>query len=220
MSIENVENVDVENIENPFKNKLSFDFVRNFYWINDENPCKKLLLFNFVRNFDENNKRRGYYKEDISCRSKIVNLSRLNITNILDLIEEATPSIYYMVSWLEDHFKNKKEIPIPFKVEGAYPFYIPDDSVRIHFLIYFYDKFEEGKRCYLSDEHIDYIDNEMILDFELFKFDELWNGENILTKIKTRINEELLKIYKDITFAGIRIEYFIFSILPLMLEKK
>ena len=43
-----------------------------------------------------------YIKEHISGVSKVFSPSSLNITNIYDLMEEATPSIYYMVSWLEE----------------------------------------------------------------------------------------------------------------------
>ena len=43
-------------------------------------------------------------------------------------------------------------------------------------------------------------DSKIILEFKLFKFDDLTKGENILTKIKTRINEELKKTSIDLTF--------------------
>ena len=35
----------------------------------------------------------------------------------------------------------------------------------------------------------------------MFKFDDLTKGGNILTKIKTHINEELLKKSNDLTFV-------------------
>ena len=38
-------------------------------------------------------------------------------------MEEATPSIYYMLSWLEEHFKNKKDVDIPFEVKDVHPFF-------------------------------------------------------------------------------------------------
>ena len=99
----------IENIENYFKNRLSFDFDRISDW-------------SMNGNFE--------VKEHISCISKIFNLSSLNINNIHDLMEEATPSIYYIGSWLEDHFKNKKDVYIHFEVEGVSPFYIPNDSIE------------------------------------------------------------------------------------------
>ena len=40
-----------------------------------------------------------------------------------------------------------------------------------------------------------------ILNCNLFKFDDLTKGGNILTKHKTRINEELLKNSDDLTFV-------------------
>ena len=89
----------LENVEDSFKNRLPFDFDRMGDWsMNDDFEVK----------------------EHISCTSKIFNLSSLNINIIHDLMEEATPSIYYMVSWLEDHFKNKKDVYLCFDVEGRF----------------------------------------------------------------------------------------------------
>ena len=82
----------VDNVENPFKNRLSFEFDR---------------LGDWAMNGDFE------IKEHISSTSKIFGLSSLKINNINDLMEEATPPIYYMFSWLEDHFKNKKNVYIP-----------------------------------------------------------------------------------------------------------
>ena len=111
-------------------------------------------------------------------------------------MEEANPSIYYMLSWLEEHFKNKKDVYIPFEVKNVYPFYIPDDSIRFYIKLIFYKKFPDEKRWSWPDG----CDSKIILDFKLFKFDDLTKGENILTKIKTRINEELKKNSSDLTF--------------------
>ena len=59
----------------------------------------------------------------------------------------------------------------------------------------------------------DYINKKVILRFE-FKFDDLTKDENILTKIKSRINEELKKNSSDLTFitnfVKIGIHYMIF----------
>ena len=77
-----------------------------------------------------------WVKEHFSSNGKIFNLSSLNINNIHDLMEEATPSIYYMVSWLEDHFKNKKYVALPFDVEGVNTFYIPDDTIIFSIILY------------------------------------------------------------------------------------
>ena len=179
----------IENVESSFKNRLLFDFDR----IGD-------LSMN--GNFE--------VKEYISCTSKIFNLSSLNINNIHDLMEEATPSIYYMVSWLEDHFKNKKDVYLCFKVEGVSPFYIPDDSIEFFIRLYFYDEFKEEKHQWNPKN---YINEKVIFRFE-FKFDDLTKGENILTKIKSHINEELKKNSSDLTFdtnfVKIGIDYMIF----------
>ena len=162
----------IENVENPFKNRLSFEFDR---------------LGDWAMNGDFE------IKEHISSTSKIFSLSSLNINNINDLMEEATPPIYYLFSWLEDHFKNKKNVYIPFNVEGARPFYIPDDFfVRL----YFYDEVkEEKKQCYPED----YKDSKLIIKFE-FKFDDLTGNENTLSIIKTHINKELEKNSCNIIF--------------------
>ena len=111
-------------------------------------------------------------------------------------MEEATPSIYYMVSWLEDHFKNKKYVSIPWDAKDVNPFLIPDDSIKFYIRLYFYNKFMEEKHQWNPKN---YINKKVILRFE-FKFDDLTKGENILTKIKTRINEELKKNSSDLTF--------------------
>ena len=118
-------------------------------------------------------------------------------------MEEATPSIYYMVSWLEEHFKNKEGVHIPFELEGVSPFYIPDDSIDLYVKLIFYDKFPSET----SFPWPDGCDSEIILEFKLFEFDDFTKGENILTKIKTCINEEL-KNSSDLTFVTdfVRIE--------------
>ena len=104
-------------------------------------------------------------------------------------MEEATPSIYYMVSWLEDHFKNKKYVELPLDVEGVSNFYIPDDTIIFSIILYFYNEVIEEKPQWNPEG---YIDLKLILKF-IFKFDDLTKDENILKNIKTRINEELKK---------------------------
>ena len=177
----------IENVESSFKNRLLFEFSK---------------LGDWAMNGD------FWVKEHISTNSKIFNLSSLNINNIYDLMEEATPSIYYMVSWLEDHFKNKKYVCIPYEVEGVSTFYIPDDTIIFSIILYFYNEVIEEKHQWNPEG---YIDLKLILEFE-FKFDDLTKDENILTKIKTRINEELKK-NSDLTFftnfVKIRIDYIV-----------
>ena len=88
----------LENVQDPFKNRLSFRFSRQGDWAMDHD---------------------FYIKEHISNDSKIFSLLSLNITNIYDLMEEVTPSIYYMVSGLDKSLKN-----ISYKnVEGAHLFF-------------------------------------------------------------------------------------------------
>ena len=79
----------LENVEDPFKNRLSFRFSRPGDWAMDHD---------------------FYIKEHISNDSKIFSPLSLKITNIYDLMEEVTPLIYYMVSWLEESLKKKKFI--------------------------------------------------------------------------------------------------------------
>ena len=70
----------IKNVDIPFKTRLSFKFERQGDWgINHD----------------------LYIKEHISNDSEIFSPLGLNINNIHDLMEEATPSIYYMVSWLK-----------------------------------------------------------------------------------------------------------------------
>ena len=95
-----------------------------------------------------------------------------------------------MVSWLEESLRNKESVYLSYKnVEGAHPFYTPDDSIRFFIEIYLYDKFPKDTPWYWTEAHT----YKIIVDFE-YKFDDLTKGENILTRIKTRINEELKKI--------------------------
>ena len=155
-------------VENPFKNRLSFEFDRMGDW---------------SMNGDL------WVKEHISSNSKIFSLSSLNINNIYDLMEEATPSIYDMVSWLEDCLKNKEHVYIPFNVEGVRPFYIPDDSINFSVILYFYNEVKKEKHQWDPEG---YVDAKRILKFE-FKFDDLKKDKNILTKLK-HISTKNLKI--------------------------
>ena len=74
----------LENVEDPLKNRLSFSFHRMGDWAGNGD---------------------FWVKEHISGVSKVFNPSSLHINSIHDLMEEATPSIYYMLSWLiEEQF--------------------------------------------------------------------------------------------------------------------
>ena len=162
----------MENVEDPFKNRLSFDFLR---------------LGDWAMNHD------FHIKEYISSVSKVFSPLSLNITSIYDLMEELTPSIYYMVSWFEESLKNKRSVWLTYEVKGAHPFVIPDDSISFYFKLFFYNKFPEDTSWPWREEGRH--SSKIILDyFDLFKVEDLTKGENILTKIKTRINEELKKI--------------------------
>ena len=77
----------LENVKDPFKNRLSFGYH---------------MMGDWAMNGD------FWVKENISSVSKTFSPSSLNINNIHDLMEEATPSIYHMVCWLENSLKNKK----------------------------------------------------------------------------------------------------------------
>ena len=106
-----------------------------------------------------------------------------------------------MVSWLEEKNKNKEEEAwVPYEVEGAQPFFIPGDSISFYISLFFYDKFPKDVESRLFPED-GLKTNKIILDFVLFKFDDLTKGENIFTKIKTRTNEELKKKSDDLTFV-------------------
>ena len=107
----------VENVENPFKNRLSFEFDR--------------LGRRFIHDVFE-------IKDHISCTSKIFHLPDLKIDNMHDLIEEGTPSIYSTVSWLEEHLILREDVEF-FKAKGVSPLYFLDDLIDFWIKLYFYD---------------------------------------------------------------------------------
>ena len=111
-------------------------------------------------------------------------------------MEEVTPSIYYTVTWLEESLKNKKkEVYLCYNVEGGHPFYTVNDSIKVYIDLYLYDKYPKDTGWYWTEAH----NHKIIVDFK-FKFDDLTKGENILTRIKTSINEELKKNSCNLTF--------------------
>ena len=112
-----------------------------------------------------------WVKEHISGVSKTFSPSSLNINNIHDLMEEATPSIYYMLSWLEEQFKNKKYVEIPFKVKYVHPSFIHDDSIKFYIKFILYKKFPDETRQKRWPCR-----SKIILNFKLFKFDDLMKG--------------------------------------------
>ena len=79
----------IENVKNPFKNRFSFSFHGMGDWAGNGD---------------------FWVKEHISGVSKTFSPSSLNINNIYDLMKEVTPSIYYMLSWLKEQFKNEKNM--------------------------------------------------------------------------------------------------------------
>ena len=121
-----------KNVKNPFKNRLSFEFLRQGDW---------------AMNHD------FYIKQHISNDSKIFSPSSLNIDNIHDLMEEATPSIYCTVSWLEESLKNKERVHLYYNLEGAHPFYTPDDHISFYIEVYLYDKFPKDTGWFWTEAH-------------------------------------------------------------------
>ena len=101
-------------------------------------------------------------------------------------MEEATPSIYYTVSWLEESLKNKESVHLFYNVEGAHPFYTPNDSINFYIDIYLFSENRKNAGRWFWNKH----ESRRIVEFK-FKFDDLTKGENIVTKIKTCINEDL-----------------------------
>ena len=98
----------LENVEDRFKNRLSFGYYSMGDWLMDGDY---------------------WVKDFIVCASKVFSPSSLNINSIHDLIEEATPSIYYMMCWLEEQFKNKERVYIAWEADVE-PFFIPDDTIK------------------------------------------------------------------------------------------
>ena len=98
----------LENVEDRFKNRLSFGYYSMGDWLMDGDY---------------------WVKDFIVCASKVFSPSSLNINSIHDFIEEATPSIYYMMCWLEEQFKNKERVYIAWEADVE-PFFIPDDTIK------------------------------------------------------------------------------------------
>ena len=105
----------------------------------------------------------------ISSWSIMFNLASLNINNIQDLIKEAIPTIYYMLSWMENHLENN--------LTGL------DKTINFAVKLVFY---ENGM---VDDKHF-YPEGITAVKIENLEEDE---DEDILTKIKNCINEELEK---------------------------
>ena len=132
--------------------------------------CQKYKKIPFFK-FDSSiavvrmNREESYFCNLISACSEVFSLSSLNINNIYDLIKEANPSIYYIVSWVENHLENSLDNTITFKIK-----------------LHFYEEIPEEKYQFGPDG---------IVAFN-FEFENLEKDEDILTKIKTYINEELV----------------------------
>ena len=192
--------MNLENVEDPFRNRLSFGYHGMGDWLMSDNY---------------------WVKEHFSSVSKTFSPSSLNINNIHDLMEEATPSIYYMVCWLDEQFRNKECVYIPWGAKDVDPFFIPDDSIEFFVTLYFYQKFPEVNES--SPYEGDFCKRKTILNLDLFKIDDLTKGGNILTKIKTRINEELKKKNSsDLTFVTdfVKIEINYVILHPSHIEEK
>ena len=123
------------------------------------------------------NREESYFCNLISACSEVFSLSSLNINNIHDLIKEATPSIYHIVSWVENHLENRNN------------FYSLDNTFTFKIKLHFYEEIPEEKYQFGPDG---------IVAFN-FEFENLEKDEDILTKIKTCINEEL-ENSSEITF--------------------
>ena len=130
----------LENVEDHFKNRLLFSFH---------------MMGDWVMNGD------FWVKEHISSVSKTFSPSSLNINNIHDLMEEATPSIYYMLSWLEEQFKNQEYKAFVWDAEDVDPFFIPDDSINFFLKLIFYKKFPDETSWPWPDG----CDSKIILDY-------------------------------------------------------
>ena len=141
--------------------------------------CQKYKKIPFFK-FDSSNavvrmnREESYFCNLISACSEVFSLSSLNINNIHDLIKEA---IYYIVSWVENHLENRNN------------FYSLDNTVTFKIKLHFYEEIPEEKYQFGPDG---------IVAFN-FEFENLEKDKDILTKIKTCINEEL-ENSSDITF--------------------
>ena len=77
------------------------------------------------------NREKSYFCNLISACSEVFILSSLNINNIHDLIKEATPVIYYIVSWVKNHIENNLDNTITFKINlHFYDEEIPEEKYK------------------------------------------------------------------------------------------
>ena len=125
----------------------------------ENRPVFKLNFYCRITGLFKNND--SQHTNHISSLSKIFNLAILDINNIQDLIKEVIPTIYYMLSWMENHLENN--------LTGL------DKTINFTIKLLFYEN-EEDKN--FGPEGI-----------TALKIENLEKDEDILTKIKTRINE-------------------------------
>ena len=162
----------IENVENPlFKKQEEGDLKRllnqNIKILFENRPIFKFDSYSVVSK--GMNKGSFYFINLISSCSEIFSLSSLKINNIHDLIKEETPSIYYIVSWAENHLENRNN------------FYSLDNTITFKIKLHFHEEIPEEKYQFGPDG---------IVAFN-FEFENLEGDEDILTKIKTCIYEEL-----------------------------
>ena len=130
-------------------------------------PVFEFLFYRMITGLFKNND--FQYTNHISSWSKMFKLASLNINNIQDLIKEAIPTIYYMVIWIENHLENNLTCL--------------DKTINFAIKLVFYENYM------VDDKHFE-PEGITAVKIENLEEDE---DEDILTKIKNCINEELEK---------------------------
>ena len=104
-------------------------------------------------------------------------------------IEEATPSIYYVLSWLESYFKNHVQVSNPWKPYTPL-YYIPNDTIYFDINLLSYKTYKEKVitvyKCICENDDLTEEEtckcgpsHEILFNFKLFNFDEFTKNENI-----------------------------------------
>ena len=91
-----------------------------------------------------------YFVNLISSCSEIFNRSSLDINNIHDLIKAATPSIYYIVSLAENHFKIRNRNYLEIILSSL------DNTITFKIKFHFYEDIPEENYQFGPDGIIDF----------------------------------------------------------------
>ena len=115
-------------------------------------------------------------KESNEYLSKFLKLSSLDINNIDDLAGKVTTPIYYLFSYVQDHFFDKEATEISLSVS---PDFYDYDEVNFFTKIYFYDEPKDG-------EGLPLLDGEKMEVKLKFRFNDLFHEDIPILIIKKK----------------------------------